>query len=300
MEFKQLTIFKTAAQELNFSRTAENLGYAQSSITSHIKALEDELGVPLFERLGKRVILTEAGEQLQLYAAKLLALAEEAKDAVGCLREPSGLLTICASETHCTYRLPSLLKHFQKKYPKVQLVFRPGVSEKDFEGLLAKGELDVALLSMAPVVSENLIVEELGPEPIVIICHPDHILAQQDKVDPLDLSHEHLFVTEDCDYRRGFENSLKVAGIDPVSKLELADVEAIKRCVMEGIGIAALPKIAVEKEVKEGRLAILNWNAPNFPIFIQLFRHKNKWMSPALKAFLDVTKDTIINNQGIN
>jgi DNA-binding transcriptional LysR family regulator len=297
MELKQLMIFQTAAQELNFTRTAEILCFAQSSITTQIKSLEEELGVPLFERLGKRVILSEAGHRFKLYADKILGVAEEAKMIVGGNVEPNGTLTICASETQCTYRLPSLLTQFQTRFPKVQLVFRPGISEADFSGLLAKGALDAVLISMTPIISNNLIVEPLVPEPIVIVSHPDHFLALKPEVTPLDLNGQQLLVTEECDYRRIFEESLTDAGAQPLSKLELGDVEAIKKCVMEGIGIAALPKIAVETEVDQGRMAVLKWVGSDFPILTQLVWHKDKWMSPALSAFLDVTREMILKER---
>ncbi|EKN71648.1 LysR family transcriptional regulator [Neobacillus bataviensis LMG 21833] len=295
LELKQLMIFQTAAQELNFTRTAEILCFAQSSITAHIKSLEEELGVPLFERLGKRVILSEAGHRFKLYADRIIQLSEEAKETVGGYIEPSGILTICASETQCTYRLPSLLSQFQSLYPKVQLVFRPGIAETEMEGLLSKGHIDAVLISMIPITSESLIVDLLIPEPIVIVSHPDHFLAKKPAVSPLDLEGQPLLVTEKCDYRRLFEESMAEAGAQPSSKLELGDVEAIKKCVIAGIGIAALPKIAVESEVAQGRMAILKWVGPDFPIVTQLVWHKDKWMSPALRAFLDVTREVILN-----
>jgi len=294
MELKQLMIFQTAAQELNFTRTAELLCFAQSSITAQIKSLEEDLGVPLFERLGKRVILSEAGHRFKLYADKILSLAEEAKVTVGGTVEPSGTLTICASETQCTYRLPALLNQFQTRFPKVQLVFRPGISEADFEGLLAKGLIDAVLISMTPIISDSLFVETLVPEPIVIVSHPTHFLARKSEVRPQDLNSQPLLVTEECDYRRIFEESLAEVGVQPSSKLELGDVEAIKKCVMAGIGIAALPMLAVKTEVDQGSMAVLKWVGPDFPIVTQLVWHKDKWMSPALRAFLDVTRETIL------
>jgi DNA-binding transcriptional LysR family regulator len=296
MELKQLMIFQTAAQELNFTRTAQILCLAQSSITTQIKSLEEELGVPLFERLGKRVIVSEAGHRFKAYADKILEVAEESKVIVGANVEPNGTLTICASGTQCTYRLPSLLSQFQTRFPKVQLVFRSGISEADFGGLLAKGSLDAVLISMTPIISENLIVEALVPEPIVIVSHPDHFLAHKPEVTPLDLNGQPLLVTEECDYRRIFEESLTEAGAKPLSKLEFGDIEAIKKCVIAGIGIAALPKIAVEAEVNQGRMVILKWIGSDFPIITQLVWHKDKWMSPALSAFLDVTREVILKD----
>lgn len=296
MELKQLKIFQIAARELNFTRTAEILHYAQSSVTAQIKSLEEELAVQLFDRLGKRVILTDAGKRFKLYTDKVLDLTEEAKEAVGGNEEPSGTLTICASETQCTYRLPALLKLFQARFPKVKLIFRPGISENDFEDLLAQCLIDAVLISMTRINSDKLIAEQLVAEPIVIVSPPNHPLADKSEVRPADLDGQSLLFTEKCDYRNIFEASLVDAAVQPLCDLELGDIEAIKKCVMAGIGIAALPKLAVEKEIEEGSMSVLRWKGPEFPIVTQLVWHKDKWVSPALSAFLDVTREVILDN----
>ena len=109
MELKPLQTFKILADELNFTRTAERLNYAQSSVTAQIQGLEQELGVPLFERLGRRIRLTEAGTRLLRYADEILRLTDEALLAVPGQGEPSGTLTIGAVESLCTYRLAPIL-----------------------------------------------------------------------------------------------------------------------------------------------------------------------------------------------
>lgn len=123
MEIKQLITYKTAAENLNFTLTARMLNFAQSSVTAQIKALEAELGTPLFERLGKRLVLTEAGRQFKLYADKMIILTEEAKMVVRGDKEPAGTLIIGAQESQCTYRLPPILKKFKDQFPHVRLVF---------------------------------------------------------------------------------------------------------------------------------------------------------------------------------
>ncbi|MGN7331389.1 LysR family transcriptional regulator [Bacillus altitudinis] len=296
MEIKQLMMFQTASKVLNFTKTAQILGYAQSSITANIAALEEELGTPLFERLGKRVILTEVGMKFQDYTDKILGLTGEALEAVGGMSEPSGILRICASETQCTYRLPHILTDFQTTYPKVELIFRPGIAEKDVLNLLLEGQIDVALLSMNPVVSSHLIVKELKDEPMAIVCCPTNPLSKKQKVYPIDLDEQRLLLTEDCDYRYAFEHSLTQTGAKPRSKLELADVEAIKKCVMAGLGIAVLPEISIKREITEGHMIKINWMGPCLTTKIQLFWHKNKWMSPALKAFVDLTEEYILRH----
>lgn len=294
MEFKQLVVFQIAAQESNFTQTAEILNYAQSTVTGQIQSLESELGVALFERLGKRVILTEQGHRFKIYTDQILVLSDEAKSAVSSSDEPSGTLVICAQETQSTYRLPPLLKAFQVRFPMVQLVFRSGISDESIRVLLGNGQLDVAFLFEAPVTSDSLIVEPVCIEPIVLVSHPEHPLVQLSEVKPEDIENQTILLTESgCHYRRIFEETLAVAGIHPIGRLELGNVEAIKRCVITGVGIAALPEVAVANEVAEGRMVVLPWTGCDFSIVTQLAWHKDKWVSPALKAFIDVTREKL-------
>src|SRR5436190_8129479 len=125
MDLRQLATFRMVATTLSFTQTAATLGYVQSSVTAQIQALETDLGVPLFDRLGKRVTLTDAGQRLLHYAEKMLDLAEEARSIVPGDTEPTGSLTISAPESLCAYRLPVVLNEFRKRYPQVRLMFLP-------------------------------------------------------------------------------------------------------------------------------------------------------------------------------
>src|SRR5215467_8080981 len=123
MEVRQLQIFRVLAEELNFTRTAERVHTVQSNVTAQIKALEEELGVPLFDRLGRRVILTDAGRRFQPFAEQALSAMEQGERAV--CNEPSGPLRISAPESILAYRLPIVLRNFRRKFPHVELAFLP-------------------------------------------------------------------------------------------------------------------------------------------------------------------------------
>ena len=129
MELRQVQTFRTVAEELSFSRAAAKLGYVQSSVSAQVRALERELGVPLFDRLGRSIKLTDAGEVMLAHSRTLLALAEETKGAVVDAGvgsdEVTGSLTVSAPETLITYRLPKLLALFHERHPKVRLSVRP-------------------------------------------------------------------------------------------------------------------------------------------------------------------------------
>src|SRR6201986_3264466 len=147
MEVRQLQTFCVLAEELNFTRTAERVHTVQSNVTSKIKALEAELGPPLFDRMAKRVILTEAGGRFLPYAEKALAAMDEGSRAVRFGSEPAGPLHIYAPETVLTYRLPEVLKVFRKRYPRVELIFRPE-TDSTLASELECGKIDLAI-SMA-------------------------------------------------------------------------------------------------------------------------------------------------------
>lgn len=122
MELKYLQTFLTLSQIKNFTKTAQELGYAQSNITAQIKQLETELGVPLFNRLGHCITLTSKGKELVPYATKILSLSKEATTQISAFSKAK--ITIAASESLCIYRLPQIIKNFRKLYPKTELIIQ--------------------------------------------------------------------------------------------------------------------------------------------------------------------------------
>jgi DNA-binding transcriptional LysR family regulator len=302
MDLRQLTTFRAVAQTLSFHRAAAQLHYVQSSVSTQIQLLEEELGVKLFDRLGKRVVLTEAGQQLLLYAEKILCLADEARTAIMEGDGPHGILTISAPETLWTYRLPALLKCFRERFPRVQLQFRHFPSKELLQRVL-EGVIDVAFVLDEPLQATTVCVEQLIPEPLVIIAAPDSPLACLTEVGPLDLDGQQLLLTEaGCSYRNLFYRALASKGVHANNVLEFASVEAIKQCVMVGLGVAALPEVVVEKEIAQGQLAALPWKPPDENlaaaklskgIVTQMLWHKDKWLSPSLQAFLNLTREML-------
>ena len=288
VEIRQLTTFLTVASTLSFTRAADSLNYAQSSVTAQIQALEEELGVPLFERLGRRVELSTAGLRLQPYAEKIVRLCEEARVAVPDDHLPGGTLTIGAPESLCAYRLPPVLFQFKHLFPRVRLVFWPGIYLKLVQ-MLNEGKLDIGILLERPANAENLIFETLTHEPLAVITYPSHPLAQRSIVEPRDLEGETLLLVESgYSYTALFQQTLAAASVNN-DMLNFSSIEAIKQCVMAGMGIGFLPVITVEAELARGRLVRLPWSAGDYGLTTLLAWHRDKWISPALRAFIDVS-----------
>lgn len=296
MDLRQLATFRTITQTSSFSRTAETLNYAQSTVSAQIQALEEELGVALFDRLGKKIILTEAGKRLSRYAEKMLDLADEARAVVSEGDIPTGVLTISAPETLCAYRLPAVLGQFCQRFPQVQLIFRPE-HYIELQRALGEGLMDVAFVVGEPFQVSSLVVEPLIAEQLLLIAYPNHRLTQLPNVSLTDLQHEPMLLTEStCSYRLIFERALTAVGVRPIAPMEFHSVEAIKQCVMAGMGLTFLPRVAVETEVAQGRLVPLKWTGPDFQLLTQMVWHKDKWLSPALNAFLNMARDVLATN----
>jgi DNA-binding transcriptional LysR family regulator len=287
MDLRQLQTFETVASLLNFTRAAQVLGYAQSSVTNQIKALEDEVGQPLFEWLGKRVALTEAGRRFRPYAARILALAHEALQAAQ-ESDLRGVLRIGAPESLCGFRLPSILRQYRTRFPGVQLLLETGVCYRVCNALRT-GEIDIGIVLDEYRNEPDLIVRPVAPEPIALVAYPWHRLATAERVLPADLAGEPIIQTEaECTYRQLFERIMAEAGVIPQVAMEFTSIEPIKQCVMAGLGITVLPRVVCAAEFEQGSLVELNWAGPPIAVVTQLMIHKDKRLSPALTAFIDL------------
>jgi DNA-binding transcriptional LysR family regulator len=288
MEVRQLQTFCVLAEELNFTRTAERVHTVQSNVTSQIKALETELGSPLFDRLAKRVILTEAGRRFRPYAEKALAAMDEGSRAVKFGSEPAGPLHIYAPETVLTYRLPEVLKVFRKRYPRVELIFRPE-TDSTLTSELECGKIDLAVSMTDSVDAESLSSLTLKSEDVYLFVTPDHPLARAKKVVPRDLSDQTLLLTEaGCGYRKKLDLQLGAANVKAQHVTEFSSVEAIKQCVHAGLGIGLLPEVVIASEIKKKQFVLLNWHSGKMTIGIHVLWHRDKWVSAGMQAFLEV------------
>ncbi|HYF90661.1 MAG TPA: LysR family transcriptional regulator [Symbiobacteriaceae bacterium] len=294
MELRQLQTFCVVAEVLSFTRAAEQLNYSQSTVTGQIQALEAELGTPLFDRLGRRVALTEAGHRLLRLASRILSLVEKVPLSVPGECEPAGTLLIGTPESVGTYRLPRILKHYYSRFPKVQLQFRTGTCAS-LRRAVAEGALDMAFLLEGPVEPLPLVVDELVAEPLVLVTHPEHPLGELPGVKPEDLEGEPLLLTEPGSYRRLFERALALAGVRMGAIQEFAGIESLKQCVMSGIGIGFLPEMAVAGEIAQGRMIMLPWAGTSFEVVTQMCWHKDKHMSAALRALIEQARECLGN-----
>ncbi len=298
MEIRQLEIFQALAKELHFTRAAKRVHCVQSNVTTQIRALEDELGAPLFDRLAKRVTLTDAGKRFLPYAERVLSTIEEARRIAAANTAPTGVLLIGSTESLLTYRLPGVLGGFRKRYPQVELIFRPYMPE-GLMHLIESGELDLAVCMVDTVEDEGLKSVRLRTEKLLFTVSPKDSLAAKKRVQPQDLSGQTLLVTEaGCTYRKKLYQLLARMNVRPANTIEFSSVEAIKECVSLGMGVAFLPEIVVAEQLARKRLMALRWVGPEIDIATHVVWHKDKWISPALGAFIAMLQSMICPPSG--
>jgi DNA-binding transcriptional LysR family regulator len=293
MEVRQLQIFRALAEELNFTRTAEKVHTVQSNVTAQIKALEEELGSPLFDRLGRRVTLTDAGRNFLPFAEQALAAMDQGQRAVQTGAEPSGPLKVGIPESILTYRLPQVLRLFHRRFPHVELIFRPQWDDV-LPVMLETGKLDMAVCMIEASPNPAIKSIRLRGERIFLLAHPSHSLAGQRTVKPADLAGQSLLLTEGgCGYRLKLDRVMAMQNIRPGNITEFSSVEAIKQCVAAGMGLGLLPAIVVARELRQHQLKALHWAGPSLDIATHILWHKDKWISPAMAAFMELVREKL-------
>ncbi|MFS0724272.1 LysR family transcriptional regulator [Paenibacillus sp. 1P07SE] len=298
MELRQLITFRTVAITLSFSRAAAALNYVPSNVTMQMQALEGELGVRLFDRLGKQLTLTDEGTRFLHYVNHMLNTLDEARDNLSGDGELTGTVTISANEVLCAYRLPDVFRSFRERYPGVRIIFRP-LSNEQLKPSLYEGKTDVVFCLEEPVHAVPLRAESLVDESFRLLVAPDHPLLQRKELLPEDMVGEMFLLNEKgCPYRTMFERSLVMRGMDSGDNLEFSSAEAIKQCAMSGIGIAFLPEIAVASELERGQLAALPLDFSDLQVTTQMLWHKEKWLSPAIEAFMQTARTILTGSEG--
>ena len=286
MTIVQLETFLKITETKNFSTAANMLGYAQSTVTTQIKQLEEELGCLLFERLGKTIVLTEEGERLSVYAQKMLQIEREILLEVPKLEEPTGVLRLGVSESLCYNRLPGLLMQYKEKFPKIkiQLIF---INHNTFPLLLKSGALDLVYTINPKIESHELFTLHKKQETLGFYASPQYPIA--DSIAENDLKDVPLLLTgQDCNFRLMLVDSLTKLSITPNIALETSSKEILKQFAANQLGVAFIPDMVVEKELINHTLKKIKWVGTEFPVFSQILVHKDKHVNPAMKGLIEM------------
>ncbi|MED1557486.1 LysR family transcriptional regulator [Bacillus paramycoides] len=282
MEIRHVKTFCAIVKYGGFSKAAHALGYAQSTVTAHIKVLENDLHIPLFDRLGKKVLLTKAGHQFHPYALELLAIYEKAQEIPQSNDYLEGTLTITSNESLAVYRLPQLLRTYKQENPKVNIVLETNTNEQAMKKL-REGETDVIFLIGESIEHNDFITRTFYNETLGWIL-PTYSSA---RTNPFDLLQDtqFIFTEQSCGYRPMVDRFLRESGNIPDKTFETSNVEVIKQSVMCELGISILPYIVVQENWKKEQLCFQPIDTPSV-IQSHVIHHKSRWISPVLQSFL--------------
>ena len=295
MEIRQLKAFLAIAEAKTFTAGARRVNITQAAISMQIRQLEDEVGLPIFTRTPRRVILTEAGEYLLERARKILrehdsALAEIAEVAGA---EYGRLRIGSASAMFATQQLPTIIQKLKQKFPKADLSVSSGTSERLVDKIM-HGEVDMAFVSL-PVENLNITTELLFSDEIVAIAHPKHSLAKEKFISAATLAGEKLILGEQGgNTRRMIDDFFNAANVRPNITMELSRQEAINRMVENNLGVGIAGAKTVSKDIRDGRLTSWLIEAAEIKWELGLARLRGGYYSPIAKEFVGFCKESFV------
>jgi DNA-binding transcriptional LysR family regulator len=262
-------------------------------VTARIQALERDLGERLFERSGRGVRLTEVGSCFLPHAERVLQALNAGRDAIDSLRNlQSGSLILASATTVSTYILPGLLKTFRSRFPRVEVSVRTGRSEQVLQMLLAD-EAQVGLVRA--VYHQDIETKGLIEDELVLVANTDHELAGLSvSVEQLG-DHPFIFFDRSSSYYSLAQGLFRQHGVVPRTQMELDSMEATKKMVEEGLGIALLPRIAVERELKDHSLREIEIaGMTGLTRQIALISRRSRPLGPVAQAFVDIVQEMFL------
>jgi len=298
MEIRQLKAFLAIAEAKTFTAGARRVNITQAAISMQIRQLEDEVGIPIFTRTPRRVILTQAGEFLLERARKILrehdsALAEIAEVAGA---EYGRLRIGSSSSMFATHQLPGILQGLRSKYPNAELTVTSATSQVLVDKLM-HGEIDIAFVSL-PVDNSNITTDLLFSDEIVAIASTKHPLAKEKFVSAATLAGERLIMGErGGNTRRMIDDFFSASNVKPNVTMELSRQEAINQMVENDMGVGIAGAKTVAKEIREGRLTSWLIEGAEIQWELGLARLRGSYYSPIAKEFTKLCKDSFVERE---
>lgn len=295
MELKYLKTFKLISETGSFLNAAKQLNYAQSTITFQMQQLEKELSVKLFEKVGRKMAITQTGKEIIPIIDNILKSLEQLENYNKDLSELTGTLKIAMPETLLTYKMQPVLKAFREQAPGVKLSIQT-LNCYEISDYVIKGGADMGIHYDVGGIGKSAVIENLADFHLALIASPtledkfcDFISADQRS--PLCL------ITNDITsiFHHIFDSYLREKNIVLDGMMELGSIETVKRSVASNLGVAILPKFVAENEIKNGSLKEIETKLHNEKITAVCVHHKNKWVSPAMKLFMELSRELFKN-----
>jgi DNA-binding transcriptional LysR family regulator len=290
MDMRRLEVFCKVVELKSFTKAAEALLLAQPTVSEHIKTLEQMLGEKMIDRLGREVLPTPAGKVFYQYAKKILRMCEEAIQALAQFKgELTGTLSVGASTIPGTYFLPKAIASFRAAHPGVRIVLTIADSAKIAQNVVQ--DLIEAGVIGSPAHDAKLDLEELFPDELVLVVHPDHRWAKEGHIALEELVGEPFIMRQRGSGTRSVmarildEHGLDESRLDVVA--ELGSTEAVRQGIKAGMGVSILSFQAVSEDVAHGLLAVVQIDGVRLARPLYLVQRRNRQASPVCLAFLD-------------
>lgn len=290
MNLQYFKTFKTILETGSFQNAAHKLGYAQSTITFHMRQLEQELSIQLFEKVGRKMVITQAGEDILPYIDSVLDSIQKIRSYSKQSAELSGSLKVAMPESLLVYKMQNVLKRFKHMAPGVKLSLNSYCCYT-INNYVLNGEIDIGIQYDIEGYTGQIAVEELEKIDLTMVSSAEY------NVDgfPGNMSETSLIVSNDpadacrvifCEY-------LKEKKMFPKDMIELGSIEAVKRSVINNLGIAYMPRHTIKKELKLKELRELPSDISGKVVTVICAYHKNKWLSPAIELFIQLAKEEL-------
>ena len=290
MDVRGLEVFLSVAKHLNYTRAGEEVNLSQPSVSVRIRQLEDELGTKLFEQLGKKVSLTEAGLVLIPHARRVVTAIEDAQHAVNELQGlERGTLRIGASTTPGMYLVPQVIARFKDRYPKIEIHLGIRDTRQVEEGVI-RNEFDFGFVG-GHLVGDEVDVFPWLTDQLVLVVAPKHPLARKKTVKTVNLQREKFILRETGSATRAAINiHLEQAALklDPI--IEMENPESVKKAVQSGLGIAFISRFAVATELKAKSLVAVHVSDLNIDREMKIVYRKDKHLGRAAEAFIEMAR----------
>lgn len=291
MDLHYLKLFNALANELNYSKAANTLYISQPAVSMQIKKLESDLGIKLFDKIGKKLHLNTNGKMLFEYTKQIFSLIEEAESSLQKQKNVvSGVIEMGCSSTPGTYILPYILGEFKEKYPQVTINLTiAGTTE--IEKMILENKLDFAITEGKKTDNRQLNLELLAQDEVIFIASSANPVSKKDYISPEDLYDlKYVTYSKDSFPYKLLENILNELGLPFEIELALGSMDAVKQSVSANLGISAIPKSCIKYELELGLLKELRFSGKKWFYPYRLTFHKNKSMSPSMLRLISLIK----------
>lgn len=294
MDIRQFEIFVKIVELKSFSRAAEAVYLTQPTLSGHIKSLEEELGLKLLDRLGREIVPTKAGSLLYEYARRMMALMDEARQALDQLMgRMKGEVVVGGSTIPGEYLLPGIIGRFREKYPEITVVLRIGDTSEIINKVL-DGECEIGIVGFK-CDDSRLECRDFVKDELILITGPDYPLPKKGRMTAPELGAVPFVMRErGSGSRMTIEKRLLEMGVEPGGiniVAEMGSTEAVKQAVKAGLGFSIVSSMAVAEDLRHKTLKAIPFRGKRFLRSFYVISRRGRTMSPTGQAFLEFLKE---------